>query len=249
MIATARLTDDDLQVLRDAKRDRVAATRPAQLAERAALFGALMPDPAAVKRERDHAAEVKTAEQAVSEAHRNLERAKERVSDLWRASHGRSHHALTVNQDARAKLRATAHPAVPFVFEALIRAGYNAMSVPMSVLGVESIEEEIPPSAEEVRRQWFRPFVRETIRPVTSHASQVAFLEAIGTARGRVEDLAYQALDDTATLAALRAELDNVLRMQLPTNFHHVTNPLAVLRRKLDGDPLSLWTIGEEVIA
>jgi hypothetical protein len=248
MIATARLTDDYLQVLRDATRDRVAAARPAQLAERAALVTRLAPDPAATKQAKDHAAAVSAAEQAVREARVILRRAEDHVSELWRQSHGRSHGLNRLDDDTRAKLRASCHPALGVVWATLIRASFDAMAVRASVVGIEDVKEEIAPTAEESRRSWFRPAVRETIRPITSHNLQVAFLEAIGTARARVEDLAYQALDDTATLAALRGELDSVLRLQLPTNFHHVTNPLAVLRQKLNGDPLTLWTIAEEVI-
>lgn len=225
----------------------MAANRPAQLAERKQLVAQLTPSPAAAKQEQAHTDEVKAAERAVHEAHLDLERAQARVSHLWRQSHGRSHGQNTRDQDARSRLRASAHPAIAVVWETMIHASFNAMAVRASVVGLEEVIEEPAADAPESRQWWLRPAGRTTrLRPLTTHAIQTSLLEAIRAAYARVEDLAYNDIAADATLAALRVELDGLLRLELPTNFHHVRQPLALLRQKLDGDALTLWTIAEE---
>jgi hypothetical protein len=246
MIATARLTDDDLQVLRDAKRDRLAANRPAQLEERARLVAALVVDPDAVKRERDHADEVKAAERAVAEIRVNLRRAEDRVSDLWRQSHGRSHGRNIRDAGVRDKLRQSTHPAVAFVIHQLTQIDFAACGVHSSVIAIDHSDEVDEPTPEQARKWWEKPFTRTTHRPVTSHTAQLALLEAIRSARTRADDLYYADINDDAVVARLRAELDTIVAVAVPLPLAHIHSKLVALRRRLDPDALSLWQIAED---
>jgi hypothetical protein len=245
-----RLTPEDHETLALARRDRIARERPAQIEERKATIAQLAPDPAAVKQAEAHAAEVKAAERAVQEARVNLRRAEDRVSDLWRQSHGRSHGQITREADTRARLRQLAHPAISWVARALLNAGYAAGAVVPSVAGIEITETIEQPDGEEARRPWFQPRVRRERQPVSTYGPQKTFMAALSSARERVENLAYEAIDDEAVVARLRQEIDTLLHMpSLPMALAHITLGLAELCRKLAASPLDLWQIVDEATA
>jgi hypothetical protein len=165
---------------------------------------------------------------------------------LFRAGHGRKHGANIVDQDARRRLRESAHPAVSFVERALWTADLAAMAVTPSITGVEITDVPIEPSAEESRRAWFKPFMRQERQPVSTLPVQLSFMEAMRAARQRVDDLQYEDLDDEAVLARVRQEIDALVAMRLPMSLEHVRMDLAELRRKLAAAPLDLWNIGED---
>jgi hypothetical protein len=249
-LATRRINDDTESLLSQLRLDRVAAARPRQLAERAQLHATLAPpDAAELKQEAARAAELAKAERDVELARVALERACDRVSNLWRASHGQSHLQNTRDQDLKAKLRSLAHPIIPYVELALRNAGFAAMAVRPTVAGVETTETPIEPNAEEARRSWFKPTVLLTRQPVSTHSAQVAFLAAISEARAHVEGLQYEDLSDDDVVAKLRAEIDALVATRPPLALEHVRMGLVELRRKLAAAPLDLWQINEARIA
>jgi hypothetical protein len=244
MLATQRrLTTDDIETLAAARRDRIARERPGGLAERAALVAKLSPpDEVAQRREAAHAAELDKAERALIDAKVVLERALDRACELRRERHGRGHEALEASEGSRRRLREPSHPAVAFVERALADAAFAAMAITPSIVGFEATETPLPPTEEEARRVWFRPSTRTTRYPVSTHGKQAAFIVAIGEAHARVEDLTYQALDDDAVVTTLRAELDQLVSLNLPLALAHVQMSLSELRRKLDGTTLDVWS-------
>lgn len=246
MLAT-RMTEDDRKILTDVRRDRIAANRPAQLQERATLVAQLAPpDAAALKEQAALASELAKAEREVDEARARLDDALNRNAELTRARNGRSHGRLVVDQEARRRLRELSHPVIPFVVSVLQRALYDLCAVTPTLVAIEHTEEAIEPTPTEVRQSWFvRPRSRTTHTPVTSHAVQVALIEAVSTARERILALAYEALEDGTVVARVRDEVDRLVAMHVPLALSHINLDLSNLRQKLAGDPLSLWTIEE----
>lgn len=245
-LAMRRITDADHEILAETRRARVAAARPGQLAERAAIIATLAVDPAAVKREAAHAVELAKAERDVEVAQGALERARDRVSELWRNEHGRGHRANRNDDDARARLGALSHPVVAFVEQELRNAHLAACAVRPSFTGIEHSETPAEPAPETARRWWHIPAMLQTSQPISTHGAQLSFMEAILEARARVDDLQYADLDDDAVLGRVRQELDALVAFRLPLSLEHIRLGLAELRRKLNPHALELWQIGED---
>jgi hypothetical protein len=251
VLATNRVTSDNLELLAELRRDRVRQERPAQLAERAALVADLAPPDAATQKEQAAlASELAKAERAVDEARARLDDALNRNAELTRARNGRSHGALQFSETARRRLRELSHPVLPFSVSVLQRALYDLCAVTPTLVAIEHTEETVEPSDAEKRQSWFvRPRTRATHTPRTSHADQVALMDAISNARERIASLAYEPIDDDALVARVREEVDALVATRVPLALSHINLDLVNLRQKLNGDALSLWSIGEESIA
>jgi hypothetical protein len=239
MIATLRrLTPDDREVLAAARRDHVLRVRPGQLEARLRLIAALAPAPAAAKQAELEQAEVAKARREVDNARAALERALQNVDDLTRPARGRWHGAQQLDGDIRRQLRELAHPVIERVVRALTRAHLDACAIRPVLEGIDQIDTEVAPA----QTRWFdRPFFRRTEVPVFSTGKLEAFVAAIRGARATVEDLAYQRLDDDVVVARLRAEIDAVLTMPVPSGALHVREDLAALRRMLIRDAIDLY--------